>query len=111
MQNAQVARLLRDIAAYLEMEAEPFKPRAYERAASSIESLDESVADVYAKGGVKALQQIAGVGKSMAEKIEELVTTGRVAYYEDLKKAMPVDIGGVDGSRGLGPKMVKALYG
>ena len=111
MQNAQVARLLRDIAAYLEMEAEPFKPRAYERAASSIESLDESVADVYAKGGVKALQQIAGVGKSMAEKIEELVTTGRVAYYEDLKKAMPVDIGGLTAIEGLGPKMVKALYG
>lgn len=110
MKNSQIARFFREIAAYLEMRDEPFKPRAYEKAAYSIEGLEEPVAEVYSKGGTKALERIPGVGKSMAEKIQELLTTGRLAYYEDLKKAMPVDVAGLTAIEGLGPKMVKALY-
>ena len=60
----------------------PFKPRAYEKAAINIEALEESVSDVYKKGGTKALENIPTVGKGIAERIEELLKTGKIKYYE-----------------------------
>ena len=51
MHNAELARVFRDIAAYLEMEGVPFKPRAYEKAAQAIESHDRPLDAVYRAGG------------------------------------------------------------
>jgi len=67
--NADIARVLREIALFLEMEDVPFKPRSYEKAAHSVFACDVPCADLLATGGVKALAQIPGVGKSIAEKI------------------------------------------
>jgi DNA polymerase (family 10) len=111
MTNGDIARIFREIAVYLDMDDVPFKPRAYEKAAYSIDALDQSLADIHAGGGEKALAQIPGIGKNMAEKIAELVTTGHLGYYEQLKKKMPVDVTGLTAIEGLGPKNVKALYG
>lgn len=108
--NNSVAEIFYGIAEYLDMDNIPFKPRAYEKAAETIEALEEDVSETYKKGGLKALEEIPGVGVSMAEKIEEFIKTGRVKYYEDLKKKMPVDIDALRKVEGLGPQSIKKLY-
>jgi len=110
MRNADLASRFRDLAAYLEMEDVPFKPRAYEKAAQAIESTTEPLADVYRKGGVKALRALPGIGTSMADKLEELLTTGKCALHEQYRRRMPVDLGGLMALEGVGPKAVKVLY-
>ena len=92
------------------MDDVPFKPRAYEKAALSIEGLEEDVEQTYKKGGLKALKQIPGVGESIAEKIEELVKTGKLKYYEELSKKAPVDLETLSSIEGLGPKKIKVLW-
>src|SRR6185436_16099555 len=72
MRNAELARCFRELAAYLDMEGVPFKPRAYEKAAQAIEGHDRPLVDVHRERGVKGLCEIPGVGKSMAEKLAEL---------------------------------------
>ncbi len=108
--NQSVAELLREIGEYLEMQNVPFKPRAYQKAAMAVEGLEEEVADIYERGGLKALQEIPGVGVSIAEKIEEFVRTGKVKYYEGLKKKTPVNLESLSRVEGLGPKSIKKLY-
>ncbi|MDE2001601.1 MAG: DNA polymerase/3'-5' exonuclease PolX [Patescibacteria group bacterium] len=110
MDNATIAGILREIGIYLEMENVPFKPRAYEKASEDIASLSESVADIYAAGGLPALEKIPGIGVSIAGKIGELLRTGKLKYYEQLKKKTPVDLKEFEGLEGLGPKTIKELY-
>ena len=110
MNNAEIARIMREIAILLDMEEVQFKPRAYEKAAYAIEALDQPVAEMYRQGGMKAIESIPGVGKNIAEKILTLIETGRLPYYEDLKQKTPVDLANFTAIEGLGPKMIKALY-
>jgi len=110
MKNFEVARILRNISILLDMDDVPFKPRAYEKAALSIEALEEDVEQIYQKGGLKALKQIPGVGESIAEKIEEIIKTGKLEYYEELSKKAPVDLESLSGIEGLGPKKIKVLW-
>lgn len=108
--NQEIAGILRGIAEYLEMQDVPWKPRAYERVAATVEALDEEMADIYKRGGVKAIENIPGVGASIAEKIEELLETGKLKYYEALKKKVPVNLESFEGVEGLGPKSILKLY-
>lgn len=108
--NAEVAKCLRELSLYLEMDGVEFKPRAYEKASYGVASLDRPVVDLYEQGGIKALCAIPGVGKGIAERIEELIQTGKCKDYEALRKKVPVDLEALTGIAGLGPKMVKALY-
>src|SRR5581483_5980908 len=110
MRNVELARCFRNIAAYLEMEDVPFKPRAYEKAAQAIEAHDQPLDEVYDRGGVKALCLIPGIGRSMAEKLGELVTTGKCKLLEEYAERMPVDIAGLTALEGIGPKAVKILH-
>ena len=110
MTNADIARVMREIAVFLDMDGVPFKPRAYEKAAYAIESVDEPIADIYRRGGIKAVEDIPGVGKSIAEKVVTLLDTGRLPYYDELHKKTPVDVAGLTAIEGLGPKNIKALY-
>jgi DNA polymerase (family 10) len=110
LKNPEVAKVLNEIAVLLEMDNVQFKPRAYEKAARAIEALEESVEEIYARGGTKALMEIPGVGASIAEKIGELIDTGKLQYHEDLKKKVPVDLESLYGIEGLGPKTIKTLY-
>jgi DNA polymerase (family X) len=110
MKNLELATILRNIAILLEMEDIAFKPRAYENAAKSIEMLQGSIEEVYQKGGIKSLMKIPRVGESIAEKIEEFIRTGNIAYYSELKKKVPVDLEGLSQIEGLGPKKIKALW-
>jgi DNA polymerase (family 10) len=108
--NAEIANIMREIAFYLDMEGIAFKPRAYEKAAYAIEAFEDPIADLYQHGGLKAIEAIPGVGKSIAEKISELIETGRLSYHEELRCKTPVDVEGLASIEGLGPKMIKTLY-
>lgn len=108
--NSEIARILYEIGEYLDMQGEAFKPRAYEKAGQTIEGLQEEVREIYKKWGLKAVENIPGVGVSIAEKIEELIKTGNCKYYEQLKKKTPVDLSNLTRVSGLGPKKIKALY-
>jgi DNA polymerase (family 10) len=108
--NQEIARVLAEIGEYLEMRDVPFKPRAYEKAAQIVGGMEESIADAYKQGGLKALLGIPGVGQSIAEKIEEYLKTGRVKYHAELKKKTPVDLATLTAVEGLGPKSIKKLY-
>ena len=110
MQNWEIAKILSHISFYLEMEGEPFKPRAYEKAASAIEALDKPLKEIYEKEGIKGIEEIPGVGVSIAEKIEELLKTGKLKYYEQFRKKYPLDLDNLTRVEGVGPKSLKKLY-
>jgi DNA polymerase (family 10) len=103
-----VAKILEEIGLLLQIKGEnPFKVRAYERGARAVEMLNEDL-DTLVKE--KRLNQIDGIGKALEQKIEELVTTGRLRYYEDLKKEFPETLFELLKIPGLGPKRVHILY-
>ncbi len=108
MENSEIAKIFREIADYLELEDVQFKPRAYRKAAQALETLPLNVAS-YEKEGRK-LEDISGIGKSIADKIRELLKTGKLKDYERLKKKLPVDMGGLTAIEGVGPKMVEKFY-
>ncbi|MBU1146423.1 DNA polymerase/3'-5' exonuclease PolX [Patescibacteria group bacterium] len=110
MTNLEIAKIFREIAILYEIDEVPFKPRAYERVASSLESLGQNVADIYETGGLKALEKIPGVGKNTALHIEELIKTGRLKLYKELKKSLPIDIDDLTSVLGVGPKTIQILY-
>ena len=91
MKNQELAKIFNDMARFLRMEDVVFKPYAYERAAISLESLPEDVGDIYRRGGTKALLEIPGVGKAIADHIEEYLKTGKIKIYEAQKKKLPVN--------------------
>lgn len=110
MKNQEIAKILTEIGEYLEMKGEPFKPRAYAKAAEAIAAMEEDIEKVYGEGGMSAIEEIPGVGVSIAEKIEEFLKTGKVKYFEELKKKTPVDVSGLTAVEGLGPKKIKKLF-
>jgi len=110
MINQELANIFYEIADFLEMENIQFKPRALQKAAISLESLERDVRDIYREGGRKSLEKIPGVGESIAEKIEEYLKTGKIKYYQDLKRKTPVKMQDLTAIEGLGPKKVKTLY-
>ena len=66
MKNQEIAGIFYEISDYLEMDEVPFKPYAYQKAAITLETLEEDIEEIYKKGGIKALLGIPGVGKSIA---------------------------------------------
>jgi len=110
MKNSEIVKLLRMMAIYLEMKGVQFKPQAYEKAAYSIEALDEDIEDFIKKKGKEGLKELPGVGESIAEKIIEYLKTGKIKELEELKKEVPVDIETLTSIEGVGPKIVYKLY-
>src|SRR3989344_5018368 len=110
MINLEIARIFQEIAVLLEMQDVAFKPRAFERAAASISDLTEDLKEIYKKGGTKALEKVPGVGKSLAEMIEEYIKTEHIKEHQTLKHKIPVDIDGLTKVEGIGPKGVYKLY-
>src|SRR3989338_1999552 len=110
LSNVDMAAILQAVADHLAMQKVQWKPQAYQRAAQAVTDLDRELRDIYGEGGVKALKNIPGIGQSIAEVIEELLKTGKSAYYENLKHATPVDVTGLSAVEGLGPKSIEKLY-
>ena len=108
MRNSEVARLLYDISELLELSGENiFKIRAYSRAARTIEGSTEDIEKIAKE---KRLEEIPGVGVAIARKIEEYLTTGKLGFYEDLKKQVPQELHELIQIPGIGPKTVQYLH-
>jgi DNA polymerase (family 10) len=119
--NTDISKIFRQIAYLIDLmennvnknkESAVFKTRAYRRAADIIENLSSNLGEIYNKKKLKGLSEIPSVGKSIAIKIEELITTGKIGYIEELKKKTTININefyNLEGI-GIGPKTVKALH-
>jgi len=108
MDKDQVAAVLGDIAVLLELKGEnPFKSRAYLNAARALESLGEPLQKLVAEN---RLGDIPGIGESLQKKITELVTTGKLVYYEELKAATPPGLVAMLDIPGIGPKKIKTVH-
>ncbi len=108
MDNILIAQKLAAIATYLELKGEnPFKVRAYQLGAHTIETLAEDLGTLIAE---ERLAKIPGIGPALAEKITTLYQTGELAYYDDLKASLPSGLLECLEVPGLGPKKVRALY-
>ena len=105
-----LTRMLFEFSYWHAMNDEPFKPQAYQLASESVNALGHEVKEAWAKGGVKALEDLPGIGQSIAEKMDEYFRTGKVKAYADLKKKFPVDIWGLTRIEGMGPKHIRDLY-
>lgn len=108
MDKDRVAEILLEIGTLLELKGEnPFKTRAYANAARAIESLNEPLAKVVAES---RLGEIKGIGEALEKKITELVQTGKLAYYDELKASLPPGLIEMLEIPGLGPKKIQALH-
>jgi DNA polymerase (family X) len=108
MDKDKVVEVLLQISTLLELKGEnPFKSRAYINAARALEDCAEPLADCVAEN---RLADIKGVGDGIAKKITELVTTGRLAYYEELKASLPAGLLDLLEIPGVGPKKIKTLH-
>lgn len=108
MVNLEVAAILTEIADLLEIKGEnPFKVRAYRRAAASISLLMDDVAQLVAAG---SLRRVEGVGEAIAAKIAEYVETGRIDYHERLLEEVPRGLIAVRNVPGIGPKLAYKMF-
>ena len=104
MRNLEIAAVFNQIADLLEiLGANPFRVRAYRKAAANIEGLTESIEDV-------ALRNIAGIGEDLAAKIEEYLQTGKLEFHEQLKQSVPPILGKLVDIPSVGPKTAKEIY-
>jgi DNA polymerase (family 10) len=110
MKNQEVAQILFEIGEFLELGEIPFKPAAYQQAAIAIDNMENDILDLYKKEGKKGLETIPGVGKSIAESIEEFLKTGKIKYLKELKKSSPIDLEHLTKVEGLGVKRIKRLW-
>ncbi|MFH1065444.1 MAG: DNA polymerase/3'-5' exonuclease PolX [Nanoarchaeota archaeon] len=110
MENSEIASVFFEMADILEMQNIQWKPVAYRKAARAIDELSDDVEDIYNKGGLKALEEISGVGIHIANKIEEFLKTGKIQSYEKLKKSIPKGLSLLLKVPGLGPKKAMILY-
>jgi len=107
VKNELVARILYEIADLLDLDGVAFKPRAYRRAAEVVESLGEPIEDLVASG---RHAELPGVGEAIAKKIAEIVETGHLAYHDELRAKLPIDLYALTRVEGVGPKTAKLLY-
>lgn len=108
MDKAKVAEILVEIGTLLELKGEnPFKTRAYSNAARTLEGLTVPLSQLVAEG---RLGEVPGIGEAIEQKVTELVSTGRLKYYDELKASVPPGLLEMLGIPGLGPKKVKALH-
>jgi DNA polymerase (family 10) len=108
MDNCLIADVLEKIGTILEIKGEnPFKSRAYYNAARLIETHAENLKDLIKQDRLK---ELPGIGEALQEKIQTLVETGSLPYYEELKASIPPGLLDMLAVPGLGPKKIKALY-
>lgn len=108
MKNREIAAVFNDIADMLEVKGEsPFRITAYRRAARALEGLTDDIADVAARD---ELEEIPGIGKGTAEKIQEFLRTGTIKYYEEIRASLPPGITTLMAVPEVGPKTAMLLY-
>lgn len=108
MKNSDLAGVFQDIADLLEIKGENvFKIRAYQKAARAIEHYPRELATMIEEG--EDLKSVPGVGEAIATKTTELITTGKLGYYENLKAEFPQGITTLLAIPGIGPKTANRL--
>jgi DNA polymerase (family 10) len=108
MKKHEVAAIFRSMASLLEMNGEnPYRVRAYRKAAQVIHDLTEDIEDVAAREGLKDLP---GIGRDLAAKIQEMIQTGTLALYEQMKKDIPPVLLSFLSLPGLQPRTAHYLY-
>lgn len=107
MDKDQVAAILAEIGTLLELKGEnAFRTNAYHNGARALLQLEEDLGDVVRAG---RLRDVPGIGDTLRDKITTLVTTGKLAFYDDLKAQFPQGLLDILRVPGLGPKKVMAL--
>ncbi len=107
--NADIAAAFEEIADLLEIKGDnPFRVRAYRNASRTLGELGDELRDRVERGD--DLTQIPGIGKDLAQKIGQMVITGRIAQLEELRAEMPPGLLDMLRLPGLGPKRVKILH-
>jgi DNA polymerase (family 10) len=107
MKNQEIAKIFNEIAGLLEIKNDnPFRIRAYRRAALNVEGLTRNVEDL----SEDELLEVPGVGKELAAKIAEYIKTGNIAAHEELKKEIPQIVLDLESVPGLGPKTAILLH-
>jgi DNA polymerase (family 10) len=107
MKNQQIAKIFNEIAELLDLKGENvFRVRAYRRAAQNIDGLSKDIATLSRED----LESIPGIGKDLAGKIEEYLSTGKMTQHEELKKQIPQGVLELLRIPGLGPKTAMMLY-
>jgi DNA polymerase (family 10) len=107
--NAEIAAMFDQAAELLEIKGDnPFRTRAYRRAARVIEGLPNSVTHLLKAGA--DLTELPGIGKDLAGKITAIVATGKFDLLESLKRELPGELAEIAALPALGPKRVKLLY-
>ena len=107
--NAEIAAMFDQAAELLEIKGDnPFRTRAYRRAARVIEGLPKNVTSLLQAG--QDLAELPGIGKDLAGKITAIVDTGKFDLLDSLKRELPGELGEIAALPGLGPKRVKLLY-
>lgn len=110
MDNADVARILDEVADLLEILGEsPFRIRAYRTAARTVETLTEAAEKIVLRDP-KALTELPGIAKDLAGKIAEIVTTGDLALRRELIVKVPASLTTMMRIAGVGPKRAKLFY-
>ncbi len=110
MKNTAIAKVFSDIADLLELKGEnAFKIRAYQKVVRAIEHYPKEIKIMIDEG--EDLRNIPGVGEAIAKKTTELVTTGKLGYYENLKAEFPEGITNLLAIPGIGPKTANRLSG
>jgi DNA polymerase (family 10) len=108
MDKTEIAAILDEIGTLLELQGEnSFRCNAYHNAARAIQQLETNLAEIVAED---KLGEVPGIGATLKEKITTLVTTGRLAFYEELRQKTPVGLMQLLRLPGVGPKKVKILF-
>jgi DNA polymerase (family 10) len=108
MNNSEVAQVFDDIADLLEIKGEKvFKVIAYRRGAEAIRTQGRDINAIWDEG---ALEDIPGVGKAIAEKTDELLRTGELQYYENLKSEIPIGLLDMLKVGDVGPKKAARFW-
>jgi DNA polymerase (family 10) len=107
LSNPEIASVLYEIADLLELKGVEWKPRAYRKAAQSVETLGEPIVSIYERG---ELRKIPGIGESISEKIQEMIEKGKLQYLEDLRSEFPEGVRELENIEGIGPKTALTLH-
>ncbi len=110
MKNAEIAKLLYEIADLLEIMNVAWNPVALRKAARSIETSSKDMEVIYKEKGLAGLQELSGVGEGIAKKIEEYLKTGRMKDVDELKKKIPAGVEDLLKIPAIGPKKAWRLY-
>lgn len=108
LSNQQLADIFADIAGRLQIQGEVvFKTRAYSTVAENILNSPRPVIELWQEG---KLDEIPGVGREIARKLDELLRTGRLAFYERLREEVPDGVAAMLRVPNMGPQRVKAVW-